>query len=77
MFAKKNGKERVPKKWMSFFKKKKRSKKYRMRSKIERSRTRSYRLRTLFFLKKRALTFLERVPCLSYTEQRRKYSTPS
>jgi len=69
MFAKKNGKERVPKKVDALFlRKKKVPKKYRMRSN---------HLRTLFFLKKRALTFLERVSCVSYREQRRTYSTPS
>jgi hypothetical protein len=74
---KKTEKNAFQKSGCPFFKKKKRSKKCRMRSKMERSRTRSCRLRTLFFLKKRVFTFLERVSCLSYREQRRTYSTSS
>jgi len=50
---KKNGIERVPKK--------KRSRKTRTRSKMERSRTHSMFFRTGFLIKKRTFIFMERV----------------
>src|SRR5438132_14311037 len=77
MFQKKNGEERVPKNECPFFKKKQRSNKMGMHSEMERLRTHSRFVGTLFFLKKRAFIFLESIPCRSNSERREMHSTAS